>query len=218
MFDGALRKYTGSTYKIKLKEYVKPYHAKPFPIPKVHKPTLKKEVERLVEIGVLRKINISEWAAPTFIISKKNGTVRFISDFRELNKRIRRKPFPIPRIQDLLLKLEGFKYASSLDLNMGYYHIELCPNSKKLCTIVLPWGKYEYQKLPMGLCNSPDIFQEKMNELFAGLDYVRTYIDDLLCISNGTYEEHLEKLDKVLSILKGILKGFVTIRLKVVNI
>ena len=202
MFDGALGKYTGSTYKIELKDNIKPYHAKPFPIPKVHEPTLKKEVERLVKIGVLRKINNSEWAAPTFIIPKKNGTVRFISDFRELNKRIRRKPFPIPRIQDLLLKLEGFKYASSLDLNMGYYHIELCPQSKRLCTIVLPWGKYEYQKLPMGLCNSPDIFQEKMNELFAGFEYVRAYIDDLLCISNGTYEDHLIKLDKILDKLK----------------
>ena len=85
---------------------------------------------------------------------------------------------------------------------MGYYHIELCPNSKKLCTIVLPWGKYEYQKLPMGLCNSPDIFQEKMNELFAGFEYVRAYIDDLLCISNGTYEDHLIKLDKILDKLK----------------
>ena len=75
MFDGVLGKFTGSTYKIKLKENVKPYYAKPFPIPKVHKPTLKKEVERLVKIGVLRKINNSEWVAPTFIISKKNGTV-----------------------------------------------------------------------------------------------------------------------------------------------
>ena len=56
---------------------------------------------------------------PTLIIPKKNGTVRFISDIRELNKRIKRKPFPIPKIQDLLLKLDGFKYASSLDLNMG---------------------------------------------------------------------------------------------------
>ena len=163
MFDGTLGNYTGSTYKIELKEKVAPYHAKPFPIPKVHETTLKKEVERLVKIGVLKKINNSEWAAPTFIIPKKNGTVRFISDFRELNKRIRRKLFPIPKIQDLLLKLEGFRYASSLDLNMGYYHIELCTESKRLCTIVLPWGKYEYQKLQMGLCNSPDIFQEKMN-------------------------------------------------------
>ena len=85
---------------------------------------------------------------------------------------------------------------------MGYYHIKLCPFSRKLCTIVLPWGKYEYQKLPMGLCNSPDIFQEKMNDLFAGLHYVRAYIDDLLIISNGTLEDHLQKISKAFKILQ----------------
>ena len=99
----------------------------------------------------MKRINNSQWAAPTFIVQKKNGTVRFISDFRELNKRIKREPYPIPKIQDLLLKLEGFKYATSLDLNMRYYHINLSTDSKQLCTIVLPWGKYEYQKLPMGI-------------------------------------------------------------------
>ena len=66
------------------------------------------------------------------------------------------------------MKLEGFRYATSLDLTMGYYHITLCPVSRKLCTIVLPWDKFEYQKLPMGLCNSPDISQDKMNEPFNG--------------------------------------------------
>ena len=103
------------------------------------------EVERLVEIGVLKKVNRLEWAAPLFIIPKKDGTVRFINDFRELNKRIKRKPFPIPNIQDMLLNLEGFQYATSLDLNMGYYHIELCPDLKKLCTLVFLFGKYEMQ-------------------------------------------------------------------------
>ena len=68
------------------------------------------------------------------------------------------------------------------------------PDSRKLCTIVLPWGKYEYVKLPMGLCNSPDIFQERMNDLFDGLEYVRAYIDDLLIMTNGTWEDHLEKV------------------------
>ena len=82
---------------------------------------------------------------------------------------------------------------------MGYHHIKLCPFSKKLCTIVLPWGKYEYKKIPMGLCNSPDIFQEKTNKLFNGLDYVRAYIDDLLIISNKSLEDHIKKLDKALS-------------------
>ena len=85
---------------------------------------------------------------------------------------------------------------------MGYYHITLCPKSRKLCTIVLPWGKFEYQKLPMGLCNSPDIFQDKMNELFHDLEYVRAYIDDLLIISNSNFEDHLNKVKIVLKKLK----------------
>jgi len=155
------------------------------------------EVDRLCQVGVLKKVNCSEWAAPTFIIPKKDGSVWFISNFRELNKRIRRKPYPIPKIQDLMLKLEGFQYGTSLDLNMGYYHIELSPDSKKLCTIVLPWGKYEYQRLPMGLCNSPDIFQEKMSTLMQDLENVRAYIDDLLLLTSGDWKDHLEQLEEV---------------------
>ena len=104
--------------------------------------------------------------------------------------------FPIPKIQDLLLKLEGFQHAMSLDLNMGYYHIELMPFSKRLCTIIMPWGKYKYQHHPMGLCNSPDIFQERMFELFSDLEFVQAYINDLLVMSCSTFEEHLEHLEK----------------------
>ncbi len=202
LFDGTLGQWTSQEYDIELKADAKPYHARAYPIPKIHEQTLKQEVERLCKAGVLKKVNRSEWAAPTFIIPKKDGTVRFISDFRELNKRIKRKPYPIPKIQDLLLKLEGFQYATSLDLNMGYYHIELSPFSKQLCTIVLPFGKYEYQRLPMGLCNSPDIFQEKMSSLFGDLEYVRAYIDDILCITKGDWDDHLQKLRVVLQRLR----------------
>ena len=202
LFDGTLGKWKNEKLKIELKEGVKPYHSRAYPIPKAYELTLKMEVERLCELGVLKKVNRSEWGAPTFIIPKKDKTVRFISDFRELNKRLKRKPFPIPKIQDLMMKLEGFMYGTSLDLNMGYYHIELCPDSKKLCTIVLPFGKYEYQRLPMGLSNSPDIFQEKMSTLMHDLEYVRAYIDDLLIISKGSWTDHLEKLDEVMSRLE----------------
>ena len=202
MFDGTLGRWKGLSYDIELKEGAKPYHGRPYSVPKAYEQQLKDEVERLCKVGVLKKVNRSEWAAPTFVIPKKDQTIRFISDFRELNKRIKRKPYPIPKIQDLLLKLEGFSYATALDLNMGYYHIELSPKSKTLCTIVLPWGKYEYQKLPMGLCNSPDIFQEKMSELFMDLEYVRAYIDDLLVLTNGDWDDHLEKLDEVLTRLE----------------
>ena len=138
-----------------------------------------------------------EWAVPRFIIPKKDGTVWFIKDFRELNKCIIRKPYLIPKIQDMLLNLEGFQYATSLDLNMGYYHIELSPASKQLCTVVLPFRKYELQKLPMGSFNSLDIFQEKMSTLMDGLKFVQAYINDLLVCTKGTFEDHLEKLEIV---------------------
>ena len=81
---------------------------------------------------------------------------------------------------------------------MGYYHIELMPFSTRLCTIIIPWGKYKYQHLQMCLCNSPDIFQEHMFELFSDLEYVQVYINDLLVMSCSTFEEHLEWFEKVL--------------------
>ena len=102
------------------------------------------------------------------------------------------------------MKLEGFTYATALDLNMGYYHIRLDDASKKLCTFVFPWGKYEMQALPMGISNSPDIFQEKMSEIMADFEFVRAYIDDLLVVTKGSYEDHLEKLDAVLARLKSV--------------
>ena len=138
-----------------------------------------------------------EWADPTFVIQEKDGkSARFISDFRELNKRILRKPYPIPRIQDMLQRMEGLTWVSAIDLNMGYYHINLSPESHQLCTIVLPWGKYSYNKLPMGLCNSPDIFQEKMNELFSGFEEVLVYIDNILIVTKGFFADHVEKLER----------------------
>ena len=85
LFDGQLGHWKDANYDIKLKEGATPFHSKPYPIPKAHEQTLKKEIQRLVNIGVLKKVNRSEWAAPTFIIPKKNQTVRVITDFRELN-------------------------------------------------------------------------------------------------------------------------------------
>ena len=114
MFDGTLGIYSGYEHEIELLEGAQLYHAKPFPIPKVHEETLKTEFNILVSIGVLKRINNFEWAAPTFIMPKKNGTVCFISDFTELNKRIKRKPFPLPKIQDLLLKCLIFRFKYGL--------------------------------------------------------------------------------------------------------
>ena len=64
----------------------------------------------------------------------------------------------MPNINEMLLKSEGFQYATSLDLNMGHYHILINDNESNLFTLILSWGKYFYRKPPMGIANSPDIF------------------------------------------------------------
>ena len=109
LFDGQLGRWKGNPHIIHLKDKATPYHGKPYKIPQVYEATLKLEVERLVKLGVLKKVNHSKWASPCFIIPKKDHTVRFLTDLRKLNKRIKRFPYPISNIQELLLKLEGFQ-------------------------------------------------------------------------------------------------------------
>ena len=77
---------------------------------------------------------------------------------------------------------------------MGYYHIRFRKNASNLCTIILPWGKYRYKRLPMGVANSPEIFQQKMNNLFHGFEFIRAYIDDLLILKEGYWRDHVQKL------------------------
>jgi hypothetical protein len=170
-------------------------------IPHAHLETLKKEVWRLVEIGVLEVVDGSKagpWCAPSFIIPKKDGRVRFITDYRKLNERIRRKPWPMPNVADLIQDVGPYTYVTALDLSMGYYHFRLSDKLSDMSTFMLPFGLFKYRRLPMGLNISPDLFQEKISKLFADMPYVRTYLDDLLIFSNGTYKDHLAKVDRVL--------------------
>ncbi len=81
---------------------------------------LTKEIDRLCSIGVIKWQPSAQWASPTFIIPKKDGTVCTISNFRELNKHIIQKPYPILKISTTLQELEGFTHATVLDLNMVY--------------------------------------------------------------------------------------------------
>jgi hypothetical protein len=113
-----------------------------FPVPQSLDATIKTEMKRLTDIDVFNRSSDSEWAAPTFIQSKKTGDVRILTDCRRLDAHIKRKPFPLPKISDMLTKLSGFKYATAIDLIMDYYHISLDLEAQKLCTAIFPWGKY----------------------------------------------------------------------------
>ena len=150
----------------------------------------------------------SPWASPSFCTPKKTDDIRFLTDFREVNKRIDCKSFPLPRIIESVQRIEQFKCATAIDLLQGYYHIPLSKKAQKICTTILPWGKYSYKRLPMGLASAPDIFQSIMTDLFGDLDYVLVYIDNILVVQqkHETEEDHLQKVETVLERLEN--KGF----------
>jgi hypothetical protein len=84
------------------------------------------------------------------MVKKKKKTLRSIADLREVNKKIPRKPFPIPKIHELLSKLKGLQHITSPDLNMGYYNIRLTPHASSICKVVLQ-GKVGVLTLTNGI-------------------------------------------------------------------
>jgi hypothetical protein len=162
----------------------KPVHSRPYPVPQINLKTFKKELDHLVRIGVLAAQQESEWASPSFIIPKKDGRICWISDLRQLNKVIRRKQYPLTTITDILRKRAGYKFFTKLDISMQHYTFELDKESPDLRTIVTPFGKYKYLRLPMGLKCSPDITQAAMENLLSDIKDVDVNIDDVGAFSD----------------------------------
>ncbi len=211
MFNGTLGVYPHKKVHIDIDPNAKPVHSRPYPVPRIHLKTFKKEVDHLVRIGVLAAQQESEWVSPSFIIPKKDGRVCWISDLCQLNKVIRRKQYLLPVITDILRKRSGYKFFTKLDISMQYYRFELDKESQDLCTIITPFSKYKYLRLPMGLKCSPDIAQAAMENVLSDIEDTNVYIDDVGVFSND-WDHHVNLLATILRRLRE--NGFIIDPLK----
>jgi hypothetical protein len=148
----------------------KPVYARAYTVPRSVEQQLRKEIVRLVDTGFLEEDYSSEWASPSFAIPKKNRTIRVVTDFRNLNLLLKRCMSPISYSKDwaadMIRSMEGFIFASALDLNMGYYYIKIDADAQKLCTIVFPWGKIQIQTLTHGYQVCPKCFSKRHFKAF----------------------------------------------------
>ena len=126
-----------------------------------------------------------------FIIPNKEGTVRFIMDYCRINLKSVKKTCMLSRIGDTMQQLEGLQYATALYINMGNYTIRLSSASKDMMTIVTEFLKFRYNPLLMDMRGSGDIFQTKVDELLGYIEGVKTYIDDILILSNEKISNHV---------------------------
>ncbi|KRH92446.1 putative LTR retrotransposon [Pseudoloma neurophilia] len=133
--------------------------------------------------------------------TQKNGGIRLLNDFRLLNQNTKDGPFPSPNITDTLTNLKDCTVFSTIDMNKGYYQVDVDEKDRHKTEFVIAGEHYEFLRLPMGLSTSPKTFQRIVSRIFEKFDFVKIFLDDILIFSR-TQEEHATHVLAVLEKLR----------------
>ncbi|KAK7915940.1 hypothetical protein WMY93_011701 [Mugilogobius chulae] len=183
-------------HKIRLKKDA-PVRQRSYRIPERLVPVLQKEIMLMLELGII-EVSSSEWCSPIVLVPKKDGSLRFCIDFRYLNAISNFDPYPMPRIDDLLEKVGGAAFITTLDLSKGYWQLALAPEAKELTAFRTPFGMYQFKVMPFGLQGAPATFQRLMDHVLRDVsDFSAAYLDDVV-IYSSSWEDHLCHLQEVL--------------------
>ena len=159
---------------------------------------IEKDLERLQALGVITKVNFSNWAAPIVTVPKPDGSVRICGDYKvTINPVLDVDSYPLPTPEDLFATLAGGQKFSKLDLSQAYQQVRLDERSQEFVTINTHKGLYRYNRLPFGVASAPAVFQQLMEKVLQGLPGVVCYIDDVL-VTGQNDEEHFRNLEEVL--------------------
>lgn len=161
---------------------------------------MRRQVTDLLSQGLIQKSS-SPFGAPVLFVKKKDGSMRMCVDYRGLNKITVPNRYPLPRIDDLLDRLQGATVFSSLDLLSGYHQIRLVDSDVPKTAFRTPSGLYEYRVMPFGLTNAPSVFMACMNDMLSHLPFCTVYLDDILIFSKSE-DEHIQHVRQVLQILQ----------------
>ena len=156
-------------------------------------------MEKLLQVGIVEHSE-SPWAANNVFVPKKDGSLRCTTDFRALNSRTVSDQYPMEGVKETLDWLASKKVFSKFDLKDGYFQVELDVASRQYTAVRTVVGLLQYCRLPMGMKNSPGVFQRIVNRVlgkFKGKS-VWAFMDDG---NVGTEDEetHLNELNKILT-------------------
>uniref|UniRef100_A0A8C2EQ68 Gypsy retrotransposon integrase-like protein 1 n=1 Tax=Cyprinus carpio TaxID=7962 RepID=A0A8C2EQ68_CYPCA len=186
------------TAKLILKESANPFIDPPRKCSIHIKDKLQDELNRLVDQGVLRKVEEhTDWCSSLAFSTKKDGSLRICLDPQKLNASLKRCPHKIPTVEELNPKFANAKVFSKLDAKAGYWSIHLEEESQTLTTFRTPFGRYCWRRLPFGLSVSQDLFQAKMDQILEGLHGVISIADDV-AVCGVDEEDHDRNLTSLM--------------------
>ena len=177
-----------------------PIQARPFRTPEKYRSEIKKQIDKMLEAGVIKE-STTPWVSNLVVVKKSNGQLRPCVDFRPLNKITINDPFPLPRMDDIIHKISGKSFYSTLDLASGFWQIPLDSASSYKCGLITEWGLFQMCRLPFGLKNAPSIFQRIMSVVLKDVANVTVYIDDIV-VHNDDFASHLQTLEIVFKRMK----------------
>ncbi|MEW8548463.1 MAG: reverse transcriptase domain-containing protein, partial [Candidatus Thiodiazotropha sp.] len=174
-----------------------PIKLRPYRTPLNTRKIIDKAVDEMLAADIIERSR-SSWSFPVIIVEKKDGSSRFCVDYRKLNKVTRPIAQPLPLIDDIINRLSGAKYFSSLALKSGYWQVKMDEQSRDKTAFTCHRGLFSFKRMPFGLSQAPAYFTELMNEVLTGLDdFATSYLDDVL-IWSSSLEEHLTHIQQVL--------------------
>lgn len=135
----------------------------------------------------------ASWAAPLHLAPNRKGGWRVCGDYRRLNSVTIPDRYPVPFIQDVAAMLFGKKIFSTLDLEAAYNQIPIAPEDIPKTAVITPFGLFEFTVMTFGLRNAGQTFQRFLHQILGDLNFVFSYIDDLLIASTND-EEHEKHL------------------------
>ena len=156
---------------------------------------LLQDLQEMLDIRAIQR-STGPWASTVVLVCKKDGSLRFCIHLRKLNNQTIKDAQSLPRIEDSLDCLDGAAIFISLDLQLGYWQVEMTQDSKPLTAFAVgPLGFYECVRMPFGLTNAPATFQHLMETCLGEmhLKWCIIYLDDIIVFSK-TPEEHIERL------------------------
>lgn len=148
-------------------------------IPYAIRDAVKKELDAMVSLGVIRPVTEATPAVSPLVIVKKNGKIRLCLDPVSVNKNICRRYYPLKSVDEVAARVGDSKYFSVIDCKRGFWQIKVSKRTQKYLTFATPWGRYTYLRLPFGLAPAPEVFHEKLTTLLAKVEGVECSMDDV---------------------------------------